>query len=325
MIRRLLTLILAPLLIFAFAGAQPLAITRSFNLPTNDPYSLAVVAPFVQGNPNNNFFADWNNPSGKEVVDSTSITGTTLTLVVFGQSNTTDVVPALYVPTNRLGVINFNIGDGGFYRAKTGGGSIDPLLGCTGFAPNLPSAWPNGNWIGELADQLITAGKATNVVIVPIGVGGSFVADWASGGSNNPRINVTYLRLQRAGLTPDAIIFGQGESDHGVTSQVNYTASGNSMISTIRALWPNVPIFINVESWAGGTVDTNVQNAQAALVNHGNKVWAGANADTMTANTCGAGGVSACRQSDGLHWSTAGRFSIATGVRTALGLFGAPF
>jgi hypothetical protein len=320
---RFLRLLLAPFLIVALGGAQPVAITRSFSLPANDPYSLAVVAPFVSANPNVNFFADWNNPNGKEVVDATALTGTTRVIVVTGQSNTTNVVPALYVPANRLGVINFNIGDGGFYRAKSGG-SIDPLLGCTGFAPNLPatSPWPNGNWIGQLADQLITAGKATNVIVVPIGVGGSFIADWAAGGSNNPRIAVAFRRMQRAGLVPDVIISGQGESDHGATSQAAYMASANSMIATFRSFWPTVPIFINVESWAGGSVDPNIANAQAAIVNHSTGIWAGANADALTGNSCGAGGASACRQSDGLHWSTAGAFSIATAVRAALAASG---
>lgn len=323
---RFLRILLAPLLILALGGAQPLAITRSFNLPANDPYSLAVTAPFVSGNPNNNYFADWNNPNGKEVVDRSTLTGTTLVIIVIGQSNTTNVVPALYVPTNRLGVINFNIGDGQFYRAKSGG-SIDPLLGCTGFPPNLPvtSPWPNGNWIGQLADQLITAGKASNVIVVPIGVGGSFVADWAVGGSSNARVGVTFRRMQRAGLTPNAVIYGQGESDHGVTSQAAWTASGSSMITTVHSFWPTVPIAINVESWAGGSVDANVANAQTALVNHTNFIWAGANADGLTASTCGAGANLACRQSDGLHWSTAGAFSIATNVRAALAAIGPPF
>lgn len=323
---RFLRLLLAPFLIVALGGAQPLAITRSFNLPANDPYSLAVVAPFTAANPNVNYFADWNNPNGKEVVDASTLTGTTLTILAISQSNGTNVIPSLYVPTNRLGVINFNIGDGGFYRAKSGG-SVDPLLGCTGFPPNLPSAspWPNGNWLGQLADQLITAGKATNVIIVPIGVGGSFAADWAAGGSNNPRIQVAFLRMQRAGLTPNAVLYIQGESDHGVTSQAAYTASGNSMISTVRSFWPSAPIFINVESWAAGAVDPNVANAQAALVNHGNAVWAGANVDSMTASTCGAGANQACRQSDGLHMSTAGAFTLATATRSALAAFGAPF
>jgi hypothetical protein len=311
----------APFIIWGLCAAQPVAITRAFNLPANDPYSLAVVAPFVPGNPNVNYFPDWNNPNGKEVVDMSTLTGTTIVIIVLGQSNTTNVTPALYVPTNRTGVINFNISDGGFYRAASGGGAIDPLLGCSGDVDyGLPNKWPNGNWIGQLADQLISAGKATNVVIVPIGVGGSFAADWAVGGSNNPRIGVAHARMVVAGLTPNAIIYGQGESDNGATSQVNYTASGNSMIATLRSFWPStgIPILINTESYINTLTDANVTNAQAALVNHGNGVWAGANADALVGNVCGAGANTNCRQSDNTHWSVAGAYSIAAAEVTAL-------
>lgn len=316
---KLLRWLLAPFIICGLGGAQPVAITRAFNLPANDPYSLAVLAPFVAANPNINYFPDWNNPNGKEVVDMSTLTGTTIVVVVIGQSNTTNVTPALYVPTNRIGVINFNIGNGGFYRANSSGGAIDPLLGCTGFAPNLPNPWPNGNWIGQLADQLITAGKATNVVIVPIGVGGSFVADWAAGGSNNPRITVAHARMVTAGLTPNAIIYGQGESDNGATSQANYTTRGNSMITTLRSFWgTGIPILINSESYIATLTDSNITNAQAAMVNHGNGVWAGANADSLVGNICGAGANTNCRQSDNTHWSVAGAYSISAAEVTAL-------
>lgn len=313
-------LIFAPFIIWGLCAAQPLAITRSFNLPSNDPYSLAVVAPFVPANPNVNYFPDWNNPNGKEVVDMSTLTGTTIVILVIGQSNTTNVTPALYVPTNRTGVINFNIGDGGFYRAKSGGGAIDPLLGCSGNVDyGLPNKWPNGNWIGQLADQLISAGKATNVVIVPIGVGGSFVADWAVGGSNNPRIAVAHARMVVAGLVPNAIIYGQGESDNGATSQANYTTRGNSMISTLRSFWgTSIPILINKQSYISTLTDANVTNAQAALVDHANGVWAGANADALVGNVCGAGANTNCRQSDNTHWSVAGAYSIAAATVAAL-------
>jgi hypothetical protein len=295
----------------------PRTVPRAFN-PSSDPYFLGVQAPFVAANPNVNYFPDWNNPNGKEVVDMSTLTGTTLVLPVGGQSNVTNVTPALYVPTNRLNVINFNICDGGFYRAKSGG-AIDPLLGCTGnvsFGLSVP--WPNGNWIGILADNLVTAGIATNVVIVPFGVGGSFIADWASGGSNNPRVGVMAARLARAGLTPSAILWGQGESDLMATSQANYTTRLQSLIATFRTYWPStsIPIFVAKESYISGLTDSNITNAQAAVVDHPLGIYAGPDGDARTATY---------RAADNTHWNTLGASTWASDWQTVLHAYGAPF
>lgn len=292
------------------------SIARALNPPTNDPNSLAVIAPFVAANPNANYFPDWNNNNGKEQVDLSTLSGKTLVLVVISQSNGTNVMPALYTPTNRLGVLNFNFCDGGTYRAPVGK-AIDPLLGCSGNVSfGLPSPWPNGNWPGILADSLITAGIAVNVIVAPMGVGGSYVSDWASGGSNNPRIGVMARRLTVAGLTPSAVLYNQGESDNGHTSQVSYAASGASMISTCQGVWASTPIFIAQMSYINSLTDANVTAAQAGLVNHGNKIWAGPNGDSLTG---------ANRQSDNTHWSTAGGAAFAALWKTALAAYGAPF
>ncbi|MGJ5177417.1 sialate O-acetylesterase [Bradyrhizobium oligotrophicum] len=292
------------------------SIAQAISRPSNDPNSLAVLAPFVAGNPNINYFPDWNNPNGKELVDLSTLSGKTLVLVVISQSNGTNVMPALYTPTNRIGVLNFNFCDGGTYRAPVGK-PIDPLLGCTGNVDfGLPNKWPNGNWPGILADSMITDGVAVNVIVATMGVGGSYVADWAVGGSNNPRIGVMANRLTVAGLSPSAVLYCQGESDNGHTSQAAYTTSGNSMISTCRGFWPTTPIFIAQMSYINSLTDSNVTAAQAALVNRSNGVWAGPNGDSLTG---------ANRQSDNTHWSTTGGAAFAAAWKTALAAYGSPF
>ncbi len=297
---------------------MPPSIARARSSPSTDPNFLGVVAPFVAANPNVNYFPDWNNPNGKEVVDMSTLTGSTLVIAAGGQSNVTNVTPALYVPTNRLNVINFNICDGGFYRAKSGGGAIDPLLGCSGdVAYGLSSPWPNGNWPGILADNLVTSAVATNVVIVPFGVGGSFIQDWAAGGSNNPRIAVMARRLAVAGLSLNAILWGQGESNNGVTSTAVMTANLQSMISTFRSYWSiGVPIFVAQESYINGITDSLVTAGQVAVVDHANGVWAGPNADVRGATY---------RNTDNTHWNTLGASTWATDWQTAMHLFGPPF
>lgn len=261
-----------------------------------DPNALAVPAPFVAGDPNPNYFPDWNNPNGKEQVDCAPQPGDIReTWVFINQSNGTNVVPTLYTPSNRLGVQNFNISDGGCYRAKVGG-AIDPMLGCTGYAPNLPSAWPNGNWMGILADLRITAGKATREVMVPIGVGGSYIHDWEPGGSSNIRIGVTARRMAAAGLVPSGVLIGQGESDLN-TPGAAYQASLQNTINDIRSHWPTVPIYVARETYVRGMTSAPVRAAQIAVVNPSIGIFQGPDGDART-------GI--YRQSDDLHWSTAG-------------------
>lgn len=285
------------------------------NAPKNDPNSLAPVVPQVGAS--NTFFPDWSNPNSKVQVDATLVPGQkTLVLCIGGQSLTTNVVPTLYVPTNRTGVQNFSITNGGCYIAPVSG-SIDPLLGCTGFAPNLPGVSAvGGHWAGILADSLITAGIAARVIIVPFGIGGSQIADWQVGGANNPRFAVMARRLALAGLAPSCIMWEQGESDNlGGTTQAQYTTRLASMLSTIQTLWPTVPTFVAQASWINGTTSAAVVAAQAAAVSHP-LVWAGPNADSLNATN---------RQSDNTHWNNTGAAAIAGLWKTALAAFGAPF
>jgi len=294
---------------FRFIAAAPLLFLLQSFSTAPDPNSLAVQAPFVTGDPNPNYFPDWNNPNGKEQVDPTPKPGeVTETWIVLGQSNTTNVTPTPYVPINRLGVQNFNIGDGGVYRAQPGG-AIDPMLGCTGFAPNLPNPWPNGNWIGILADQRITAGKAAREIMVPIGVGGSYIHDWQPGGSDNRRLEVTARRLRVAGLSPTGVLIGQGESDL-FTSGAAYLASLQAVIVSIHTYWPNVPIYVAQETYINGRTSADVEAAQASVVDPANYVFAGPNLDLRGAPY---------RQSDNTHWNyTPGAFTAASDWNSAL-------
>lgn len=278
---------------FKILAASLLLLLHGHDGSIPDPNSLAVPAPFVTTDPNPNYFPDWNNPNGKEQVDCAPRPDeVTETWVVIGQSNTTNVTPTLYVPTNRLGVQNFSIGDGGCYRAKVGG-PIDPMLGCTGFVPNLPSPWPNGNWIGILADIRITASRAAREIMVPIGVGGSYIHDWQPGGSNNVRIAVAARRLAAAGLTPTGVLIGQGESDL-FTPGAAYQASLQSTITSIHAYWPGVAVYVAQETYIRGMVSAAVESAQLAVVNPAANVLRGPNADARGA---------AYRQSDDTHWN----------------------
>jgi hypothetical protein len=245
-----------------------------------DPNTLYVPAPYIVGDPTPNYFPDWNNPQGKERVDCALKAGEPTEVgLYFGQSNTTATANGLHYPTNRTGVQNFNISDGGCYIAKPGG-PIDPLLGATGYPPGLSIPYPTGSWIGILADMRISAGKATREIMVPIGVGGSYIRDWEPGGANNIRFGVAARRLAAAGLTPTWVLIGQGESDL-YTPGPDYQASLQNTINSIHSYWPNVDIYVAQETYIAGYTSAAVAAAQLAVVNPAAHVHQGPNGDLL--------------------------------------------
>jgi len=269
--------------------------------PTNDPYSLVPLYPKVTGGATNQTFPDYDNPSGKTAVDVSTLTNPIVGVFV-GQSLNTNCVNATYTPTGGT-AYNFSITNGGLYVAK------DPLMGCTGYHPNLPSnPWPTGAWETRWPDKVVARGISRPCVIVPIGVGGSNARDWISGGGNYDRFAVTKRRLDKAGLTASFIYWQQGESNFGDT-QVAYASALSGAISGIRAQWASTPILIAVSTYINGSADANVAAAQAAAVNNPSGIYAGANGDSLTG---------ANRQSDSTHWSATGADAYAGLADTAL-------
>lgn len=236
-----------------------------------------------------------------------------LILIPIGQSLSGPNSGATYTPSNPSKLDNFSYLNGAIYTA------VDPLAG----SGNDTASLGPGSYSLRIADTLITNNKFDRVIIAPISVGGTNVASWATG-NNSTRTTVLYNRLVAKGITVGmtnvtmAFIWGQGEQDNADgTSQASYTASLNTVISTIRSVGFNttVPIFVNIESSIGGVAASNVTNAQAAVVNHSNGVWAGGNIDSI------GGG----ERSDGTHLNATGAASAASLLVTAMGLYGPPF
>ncbi len=277
---------------------------RQSSQPSADPYNLFPLVPSVAAS--NDIFPDWDNPNGKVAVDPALVPGqSTLVLVIAGQSLSTNCVPSPHTPTNAL-VHNFSITNGGCYKAQ------GTLLGCTGYHPNLPgNPWPTGHWGCDLGDKLINAGVCQRVILVPIGVGGSKMQDWAVGRANNDRIIVTARRLAKAGLTPSAFLWEQGESDTSPqTSQADYQTFFASMMTTIRAVWSTVPVFVAKSTFINGISNATIRTAQAAVVNNAAGIFAGPDADTLTG--------SSFRQTDQTHWNAGGADGVAGLWQTAL-------
>lgn len=224
-------------------------------------------------------------------------------IVFFGQSQLSNVNPTTYVPTNP--VFSLSTADGSIYQ------NASPTLGTSTGAP-----LGIGCTALRIADTLITNGKFPSVIIADSAIGGTTIAPYWSADSFN-LIAVTFRRLAALGLTPNAVIMGQGESDTGAgTSQANMTTGIAGFISNVRATGYNGPIFIAHESWNVGVTSSNVTNAQDAAVNHANGIWAGPNSDVYN---------NSYRQSDQTHFNDPGAPLYAADWVTALHAFGVPF
>jgi hypothetical protein len=271
--------------------------------------------PFILGDPNKvvagypgNGAVDYGDTNGRSFRNTApDPTKKTLVLIVAGQSNWTTVVPTFYTATNTANIDNMNIFDGALYSI-TG-----PLLGSSQYTVN------NGNISVRVADTLITNGKFDRVILVPIAVGSSTIADWTTGGLSN-RPTVAMKRLAARGITPGmtgvtfAFLWGQGEGD-AATTQANYAAGLTSLISATNAAGFSGRYFICKETWSAGAAASAVQAAQVAAVN-GTTVFSGGNLDALTG---------ANRQADNTHFSDAGAAAVASAVVSAMAVSGAPF
>jgi hypothetical protein len=243
-----------------------------------------------------------------------------LIIIAAGQSNIVNVAPSNYTPTNSTVLDNFDITSGAIYAA------VDPLMGCNW----VLSSTVNGNPMLRLADNLITAGKFDRIIIVPVALGGTSVAQWFTDYPSG-RIESALNRIASHGIVAGTnvtiiVIWAQGETDNqNGTTQSTYTTTLNSGIAASRAAGFTGTWFVAEQTWLSGTTSAAVQAAQAAVVNHGSNVWAGPNADALNGSVCGSGSATACRQGDNTHFSDAGSFSDAAAWQAALHLFGAPF
>jgi hypothetical protein len=237
-----------------------------------------------------------------------------LVAIVDGQSNGTNIIPTTYTPTNASAILQMNIGDGGVYSIS------DPVLGtCLNAAG---SGWS----MLQLFDALITAGKFDHVLVEPINVDGTAVADHASGFLQG-RLATAINRLAAKGWVAGTnitviVIWMQGESDNlAGTTQANYTSTLNSLIAQSRAAGFAGPWFVPEETWDNGAASTAVQLAQTSVspsgvINTSASVYPGPNLDALVGSICT--GSAACRQADNTHFTTAARANVTSVWQTAL-------
>jgi hypothetical protein len=257
-----------------------------------DPYLFPEVSTSIGGN---------RTFAGKATRDPRLNAGeTTGVFVIAGQSNSCNVAPSAYTPSNASKIDNISVYDGGTREAT------DPLLGCEDII--VPGSGP-GNLFLRMADKLITAGTYQRVILMPVGTGGTTIAQWNS--TLYHRLIVAGRRLSSVGLSITAYLWMQGENDNTAgTSQATYASGLSTLIGTPRAEGFNAPWLIGKCTYIGGTVSAGVQAAQVAAAN-GVDIFAGADTDTLT-------GTATNRIADDTHLTSAGQDSAAALWRDAI-------
>jgi hypothetical protein len=244
-------------------------------------------------------FADWPGGGNKNVAGRTirdprlDLGETTGIFIVAGQSNACNAIDGAYVPTNGAKIDNLNFYDGGTYAAA------DPLLGAHG---EVKAGGPAGNLFLPMADKLITDGVFDRVILIPVGIGGTLISEWAAEPGVS-RIVAGHRRAAAHGWSVTAILFMQGESDNNPagTSQSAYAASMATMLAALPARGVTAPWLIARCTYISGATSSGIRAAQAAAVN-GTTVFAGPDTDTLT---------SSHRQADNTHFDEGG--GIAAG------------
>jgi hypothetical protein len=169
----------------------------------------------------------------------------------FGQSNAANYGDAR--ADARGEVYNFYLGK--LYRAR------DPLLGAGGEGG---SVWT------RLGDLAIDAGMADAVVLVPIAVSSTKVAEWAPGGHLHTDLIYAIRDLRAHGLSVSHLLWQQGESDTlAGTEAGSYKGRFLAMLRAIRRELPDPPIHLAVASRNLGRDGPEVRRAQRELIASG--------------------------------------------------------
>lgn len=246
-------------------------------------------------------FGDARDPGTRTQVDGSIQSGeSTGVILTLGQSNGANAVVGPYTPS-QLRNNNFNIADGGVYVSQ------GLLLGCNGVIAGTNFS----NVFARVADKMILAGIYTRVILVPLSIGGTTVADWAGTGIYDckNRVTVACERLVAAGLSPDLILWHQGEADAGAgTSESDYQAALLSVIANIRSFGFDAKFLVSlVTHWTGtvtpgGVYATAIRSAQGSIVNHSTGIWAGPDTDTIPDSS----------RADGVHWNATGADQVSS-------------
>jgi lysophospholipase L1-like esterase len=231
-----------------------------------------------------------NDAAGRQPVACPPAGDRTMVALVFGQSHAANVVKERFVGGGQV----FNYFRGHCY------GAADPLLGTDSGGGNV--------WT-LVGNELVQQQLYESVVLVTIGVSGSYIGQWAPGGrlhahlmeavhSIGPELSFTHVFIQ------------QGESDlMAGTPAEEYFARFAKVIAALRQDGIGAPIFVAIESgYCDGAAtppmpDNPIASAQRRVIAAHQGVYFGPDMDAEL--------NSASDRYDGCHMSGAGARKLA--------------
>lgn len=255
---------------------------------------------------------DTTTLAGRTLADHRALlTPTTLHILFFGQSNNNNaVLGGPYTIQNPTKTLNMSIQHcGAVFYAK---------------APILASDSVHSHNGLQLADQIINAGLAANVIVSNISTGATFIADWVNNGAvAGPgyrrgdaanRIGLAQRCIVAAGLDGVKTVIdwaiGEWDSDNPQTSQADFqTAFAKVVAETKRVnlLRPGRVMFVHKTTRPGNPqASRDAIRAGIDTIVDGNLVRAGFDMDTL-------GG-----RPDGTHFDVPGAAPLATGKKTLI-------
>lgn len=163
----------------------------------------------------------------------------------------------------------------------------------------------------RLGDKLIHAGMAEQVTIVPIGVGGVRVGAWAKGGELYDLLVRTVDRLVKEEITPDYILWHQGETDNILnTSKEEYIRLFETIREVFRSRGVQAPILVAQASYHPDCLEEDngnsaeIRDAQKALADKYVDIASGPDTDRLD---------QLWQRADGIHFSWKGQELHAEG------------
>ena len=188
--------------------------------------------------------------TGKTEVQCPRQTQRTAVLLIAGQSNAANSAAQRHSTRHPDRVSNFV--SGRCYVAAS------PLLGSTGFA---------GEPWTLMADELIDAGAFDRVILAPVAVGGSNIAQWAKGGALNTSM-IPLVQDLATHYRVTHVLWHQGESDFALkTDPAQYKQQFLSFVDTLRANAVDAPVFVSTATrcLTGWSKPNPIESAQQEL------------------------------------------------------------
>jgi hypothetical protein len=218
----------------------------------------------------------YNYTGRTRVHPDTAKTGNYHAFITWGQSQGTNVGTTPHTVVNTTTLFNVSLQNGAIYQAQ------DPLLSIPGTGGSI--------W-AKLGDALITNAVYDRVILLPLNIGSTGIADWRNNGVVNYRIRAGVSRLFALGIPVNriTILAMIGESDAAAgTSQATMQAGYTEVRSIFDGFGLTSPMWVPKETWVLGASNATIRAAQTAVAN-GTTIKAGPDFDTLD-NTNRSGG-----------------------------------